>query len=161
LVVDRAKNRGKNNISTAQFALSEKINWLRAPNSARNWMINRPILYIIRSLPEKEILYVGETNSMHRRLYKKRNEHFAMAFYQDCNRHYEVIYDQWLLGEQERIKKEILLTAQLKPHWIFGGGDHWATRKKWSKGFEKQRYKPYFGMHHLPIKQFNLLTMAA
>lgn len=122
-------------------------------------MHDRPIIYIIRSLPDKEILYVGQTNSMHRRLYRKRNEHAGLAYYQNINRHYEVIYDQWQLGEQARIEKEIELTAELKPHWIYG--DNYEERKQWRDLYEKIKYKPYFAMHHLPIKQLDLLQVAA
>jgi len=99
---------------------------------------------------------------MHRRLYRKRNEHAGMAFYQNENRFYEVIYDQDLLDEQDRLKKESILTAELKPHWIWGTGDHWQKRKRFCAKFEASgQYKPYFGMHHLPIIQPNLLSMVA
>ena len=122
-------------------------------------MHNRPIIYIVRGLPDREILYVGQTGSMHRRLYRKRGEHPGLAYYQHINRHYEVIYDQWQLGEQKRIEKEIELTAQLKPHWIYGDG--YFERKKWRLDFEDAKHKPYFPMHHPPISQLHLWPRVA
>lgn len=118
-------------------------------------MRGRSVLYCIRSVPDEEILYIGETATMWRRLYNKRNEHHAIAYFHAHDFHYEVLYDQEQLPEQQRIVKEIELTAELKPWWNYRCDLE--QRKAWVKDFLASKFKPCFPLHKLPERQLALL----
>jgi len=118
-------------------------------------MRGRPVLYCIRSLPDEETLYIGETATMWRRLYSNRNEHHAIAYFHAHGFHYEVLYDQDQLPEQQRLTREIELTAQLKPWWNYRCDLE--ERKAWVKNFFATKFKPYPPLHVLPERQLALL----
>ena len=118
-------------------------------------MRDRPVLYCIRSLPDREILYIGETRTMWNRLYAKRAQHHALAYFQAHDFFYEVLYDQDQLPEQQRLIAEIELTAELKPWWNYRCD--LAQRQAWVKAFYAAKAKPYFPLHKLPERQMSLI----
>ena len=158
----RQEQGGTNLVSVLVFplrnqnaCLAESLNWLRAPKSAREWMRQRPIVYCVRSLPDQEILYIGESSSMWRRLYDYRGYHQALAYFQAHGFHYEVLYDQDLLPEQQRLTREIELTAELKPWWNYRCD--LKQRQAWVKAFKATKEKSFFPLHKLPERQLALL----
>ena len=117
-------------------------------------MKHRPILYCVRALPSGEILYIGESANMHRRLYTHRNEHCGLAYFRHLDFDYEVLYDQEQLPEQKRLAREVQLTAQYEPWWIFRCDlEH---RQKWVKQYCESTHKPLFPLHKLPERQMSL-----
>jgi hypothetical protein len=118
-------------------------------------MRDRPTVYVVRSLPDGEFLYVGETKTMWKRLYDKRARHDALAYFHAHGFHYEVLYDQEQLPEQQRLVKEIELTAELKPWWNYRCD--FEQRKAWVRNYRAIRPQPAFPLHKLPERQLALL----
>ena len=118
-------------------------------------MRQRPVIYCVRSLPDKEVLYIGESSSMFRRLYNNRERHQALAYFQAHGFHYEVLYDQDQLPEQQRLTREIELTAELKPWWNYRCDLE--QRQAWVKAFKVSKGKTCFPLHKFPERQLALL----